>query len=52
MPRDPRFPHFEVIPLTGALGAEIRGVKLSADADAQVFADLRHARIDRACGLN
>ena len=43
MLRDPRFQQFEVIPLTGALGAEVRGVELSGDADAELFADVRRA---------
>ena len=37
MKHDPRFERFEVIPLTGALGAEIRGVALSPDADSAVL---------------
>jgi alpha-ketoglutarate-dependent taurine dioxygenase len=43
MLRDPRFQQFEVIPLTGALGAEIRGVQLAGDADAGVFSEVRRA---------
>jgi len=46
MKHDPRFQHFEVIPLTGALGADIRGVALSGDADAVVFAEMRRALDD------
>src|SRR5437763_15941406 len=41
--RDPNFPHFEVLPLTGALGAEVRGIDLAAWPDDAVFADLRRA---------
>jgi len=43
MLRDTRFQRFEVTPLTGALGAEVRGVLLAPDADAEVFADVRRA---------
>src|SRR5215210_5670847 len=43
MLRDPRFEQFEVIPLTGALGAEVRGVELSSDADPASYAALRRA---------
>src|SRR4029078_6021108 len=43
MLRDPSFPQFEVIPITGALGAEIRGVRLAADADAGLFSEVRRA---------
>jgi taurine dioxygenase len=43
MHRDPRFEHFEVLPLTGALGAEIRGVDLAAHPEDAVFADVRRA---------
>ena len=43
MQHGPRFQHFEVVPLTGALGAEIRGVALSPDTDAAVFAEMRRA---------
>jgi taurine dioxygenase len=43
MLRDPQFNQFEVNPLTGALGAEVRGVALSGDADDGVFAALRAA---------
>ena len=43
MLRDPRFQQFEVIPLTGALGAEVRGIALSGGADAGTFSQLRAA---------
>ena len=43
MQRDPQFQLFEVIPLTGALGAEVRGVRLSGDAGKGLFDDLRRA---------
>jgi len=43
MQRDLHFPRFEIIPLTGALGAEVRGVRLTGDGDDELFADLRRA---------
>jgi taurine dioxygenase len=43
MLRDPRFHRFEVIPLTGALGAELRGVELAPDADDELFIEVRRA---------
>ena len=52
MQRDPRFQRFEVLPLTGALGAEVRGVRLSGDADDEIFAELRRVldQLSRARG--
>lgn len=41
MQRDPRFQRFEVHPLTGALGADVRGVRLSGDADEEIYRELR-----------
>jgi taurine dioxygenase len=41
MLRDQRFQRFEVLPLTGALGADVRGVELSGNADEEVFKELR-----------
>lgn len=46
MSRDPRFPRFEVLPLTGALGAEIRGVDLAATRDPALYAEMRRALDD------
>ena len=43
MLRDARFKRFEVIPLTGALGAEIRGARLAPEADDELFAEVRRA---------
>src|SRR3954454_21212689 len=43
MYRDARFSHFDVMPLTGALGAEIRGVDLATDPAETVFNDVRRA---------
>jgi len=41
MLRDHRFQRFEVVPLTGALGADVRGVELATNADDDIFKELR-----------
>ncbi len=43
MHRDPDFRRFEVLPLTGALGAEVRGINLAAPPDDAAFEDVRQA---------
>jgi taurine dioxygenase len=43
MLRDTRFQRFEVSPLTGALGAEVRGIDLGAEPGDAAFEDLRRA---------
>src|SRR5688500_9219140 len=43
MLRDRRFHRFEVLPLTGALGADVRGVELAANADDELFKEVRRA---------
>jgi alpha-ketoglutarate-dependent taurine dioxygenase len=43
MQGNPEFRHFTATPLTGALGADIRGVDLAANPDEQVFAEIRRA---------
>jgi|EndMetStandDraft_4_1072995.scaffolds.fasta_scaffold70368_2 taurine dioxygenase len=43
MMRDPRFQRFEVSPLTGALGADVRGIDLASRPDDATFEDLRRA---------
>lgn len=46
MYRDPQFRHIEVLPLTGALGADIRGVELGNQPDDATFDEVRTA-LDR-----
>jgi alpha-ketoglutarate-dependent taurine dioxygenase len=43
MLRDSRFERFEVFPITGALGADIRGVDLSAQPDDRTLQEIRRA---------
>ena len=43
MLRDMSFERFEVFPITGALGAEVRGIDLAAAPDDASFEDLRRA---------
>lgn len=43
MLRDPAFQRFDVLPITGALGAEVRGARLAADADEALFTELARA---------
>jgi taurine dioxygenase len=38
--------HIEVRPIAGALGAEILGVDMSCDLDAEVIAEMRHAFLE------
>lgn len=46
MLRDPDFQSFDVCPITGALGADVRGVHLTAETDEEIVADVRRA-LDR-----
>ena len=46
MMRDQRFQRLEVVPLTGALGADVRGVDLAANANDDVFTELRRVLDD------
>ncbi|MEO6623967.1 MAG: TauD/TfdA family dioxygenase [Burkholderiaceae bacterium] len=43
MLRDPRFQHIDVFPITGALGADVRGVDLGSDPDEATFDEVRRA---------
>ena len=47
MLRDDRFQRFEVVPITGALGAEIRGATLDEDAEDGLFEEVRRALLAR-----
>ncbi len=38
--------HIEVRPISGALGAEISGVDMAQDLDAEVVSEVRHALLD------
>ena len=38
--------HIEVRPIAGALGAEIHGVDMARDLDAEVVAEMRQALLD------
>ncbi len=43
MLRDPRFKRIDVSPITGALGADIRGVDLAASPDEETFREVKKA---------
>lgn len=43
MLRDPRFERIEVFPLTGSLGADVRGVDLGAHPDEDTFREVKKA---------
>ena len=43
MLRDPAFRRFDVLPLTGAMGADIRGVDLAQDQSEETIAEVRRA---------
>ena len=43
MLRDPRFKRIEVSPITGALGADIRGVDLGSQPDEETFHEVKQA---------
>lgn len=46
MSRDPQFQHIDVFPITGALGADIRGVDLASRPDDATFEEVR-STLDR-----
>ena len=39
--------HIEVRPIAGALGAEISGVDMARDLDAEVVSEVRHALLEQ-----